>query len=299
MRLLADSSGVGTIVDDDTPPPAPGGGGSGSPSLPLLTIADVSVEENQSATFTVTLLGASSRTVTIGYTTSNGTAAASIDYEARAGTLTLAPGQQSQTLTVPVINDTLAETSETFNLSLTSPTNATILKSVAVATILANDGVTTAGGPGTGPQGPTILLPRMVLGPPTVTVDASGVVRMTITCAKASPITCTGSVRLETRAKPKFLLGTRKFSAKKGKKVTVRVYLSTRARQLVTKKSPIKVQAVVIVKNSAKKNVRVLPGLVTLKASAGLVKKVTQVQTILTATPKPKPEPEPKIIIDP
>ena len=258
--------------------------------------------ETQAATFTVTLLGASSKTVTVGYTTSNGTAAASFDYESRSGTLSFAPGQQSQPITVPVINDTGGEDNETFSISLTSPVNATILKSLGTATILANDGVTPAGPipPGGTPAAPKN--PQMVLGPPTVTVDASGVARMTITCAKASPITCTGSVRLETRAKPKFLMGTRKFSVKKGKKVAVRIYLSQRARKLLTKKTPLKVQAVVIVQNSAKKNLRILPGLVTLKASRALVKKVTQVQTINVtppAKPKPKPEPDPKIIIDP
>ncbi len=57
-----------------------------------------------------------------------------------------------------------------------------------------------------------------------------------------------------------------------------------------------------IVKDSVKKNLRVTPGLVTLKASRALIKKVTQVQTInVTPAPKPKPKPapDPKIIIDP
>jgi hypothetical protein len=291
---IADNTGVGTIVDDDTPPPSNGGGGGGgSTTLPYLTVADVAVTENQDATFTVTLLGSSSKTVTVGYTTSNGSAAAGLDYTTTAGTLSFAPGQQSQTVTVNVVDDKIAEQTETINFSLASASNATILKSLGTATIQDNDvgGVTPVG----------FLLPRMVLGPPTVTVDATGVARMTITCAKNSPITCSGSVRLETKAKPKFLLGTRKFSAKKGKKVTVRIYLSARAIKLVTAKSPIKVQAVVIVKNSAKKDVRATPGLVTLKASRALVKKVTQVQTTINTAPKPKPkpEPEPKIIIDP
>ena len=165
----------------------------------------------------------------------------------------------------------MAEDNETFSISLTSPVNATILKSLGTATIKANDGVTPQGPIPPGGTPPGVKNPQMVLGPPTVTVDASGVARMTITCAKASPITCTGSVRLETRAKPKFLMGTRKFTVKKGKKVAVRIYLSQRARKLLTKKSPVKVQAVVIVKNSAQEEVRrFLPGLVTLKASRAL-----------------------------
>ncbi len=139
---LGDNSGVGTIVDDDTPPPSGGGGGGGSTQLPFLSVDDVAVAETQGATFTITLIGASSKTVTVGYTTSNGTAAASFDYESRSGTLSFAPGQQSQTLTVPVINDTSGEDNETFSVSLTSPVNATILKSLGTATILANDGAT-------------------------------------------------------------------------------------------------------------------------------------------------------------
>ncbi|QJW83498.1 tandem-95 repeat protein [Ramlibacter terrae] len=134
-------TGTGTIVDDDAPP--------------VLSINSVSVNEaNGTATFTVTLTGSTAQTVTVGFATGGGTATATTDYTGASGTLTFAPGVLTQTIVVPIVNDTAAEPSETFNVTLSAPVNATIGTGVGVGTIVDNDQPPTidldASGAGTG-----------------------------------------------------------------------------------------------------------------------------------------------------
>ncbi len=123
---IGNVSAVGTIQDND---PTPG-----------LSIGNISVNEGAgTATFTVTLSAASGQTVTVNYNTNNNTAVAGSDYTATSGMLTFAPGVTSQTISVPIINDTLYEGNETFNVNLTSATNASITTSLGVGTIVDND----------------------------------------------------------------------------------------------------------------------------------------------------------------
>jgi hypothetical protein len=125
---VARAQGVGTIVDDD--------GRS-------ISINDVSITEGNSgtanATFTVRLSSAATSTVTVAYATANGTATAGSDYTAKSGTLTFAAGATTQTVSVPVIGDTLDEADETFLVNLSSPVNATIADAQGVGTIVDND----------------------------------------------------------------------------------------------------------------------------------------------------------------
>src|SRR5262245_1337938 len=79
---ITDGQGVGTIINDD-----------GTPALPTLSINDVSVTEGNNGTvdavFTVSLSAASSSTVTVNYSTADGTASvADNDYTSRSGTVT-------------------------------------------------------------------------------------------------------------------------------------------------------------------------------------------------------------------
>ena len=113
---------------------------------PTLSIGDVTVVENIAggfATFTVTLSAVSGQTVTVGYNTSNGTATAGSDYTNSTGTITFLPGEISQTITVPIINDSTDEPNETFYVNLVTPTNATINDNLGVGTILDNDAAPT------------------------------------------------------------------------------------------------------------------------------------------------------------
>jgi hypothetical protein len=98
--------------------------------------ATYSVAENGgSVTLTVTRTGGSSGAVSVAYATANGTATAGADYTATSGTLNFADGQTSQTITVPVIDDTLVEGNETFSVALSSPGGGATLGSPAAATV--------------------------------------------------------------------------------------------------------------------------------------------------------------------
>ena len=127
---IADGQGVGTILNDDGPPPS-------------LTIADASVSEgNTDLTFTVTRSGSITGTLTVDYATANGTAVAPGDYTSRQGTLTFSPGELSETITVPILEDTVHEGDETFTVTLSNPTNAVLgSPSTATGTITNDDAV--------------------------------------------------------------------------------------------------------------------------------------------------------------
>jgi Ca2+-binding RTX toxin-like protein len=97
----------------------------------------------QNASYTATLSQASSQTISVNYATANGTATAASDYTATIGTLTFAPGVTSQDIIIPILNDSLNEAQETFNLTLSSPTNAQ-LGTAAVTTTITDTLVTAA-----------------------------------------------------------------------------------------------------------------------------------------------------------
>jgi hypothetical protein len=122
----AASTGEVTIIDDDP--------------LPTITIHDASVTEGNTALVEVTLSSASGRPVTVGWSTADGTAHQPDDY-AGAGTITFDPnlGQTSQTIQVATVADTLDEFDETFVVSLSAPTNATIAGASATVTIIDDD----------------------------------------------------------------------------------------------------------------------------------------------------------------
>lgn len=133
--ILADSSGRGTIVNDD-PGPRP----------PELTINNVTRAEGNSGltafTFTVRLSRASSSPVTVRYGTQNITALFNVDYHAIGGTLSFARGQTARTLTVFVRGDRKpapADPTERFALTLFQPTSAVIADPLGIGTILNDD----------------------------------------------------------------------------------------------------------------------------------------------------------------
>ncbi|MCE2903571.1 MAG: hypothetical protein LW814_00840, partial [Anabaena sp. CoA2_C59] len=89
----------------------------------------------QNVTYTVTLSGDSTETVTVQYATVNNTAIAGSDYTTTSGTLTFDPGVTSQDIIIPILNDSLNEAQETFNLTLSSPTNAQLGTATVTTTI--------------------------------------------------------------------------------------------------------------------------------------------------------------------
>ena len=95
---------------------------------PAIAISDATVQEAEGAVlvFTATLSHASSRTVTVDYATSDGTAVAGSDYTAASGALTFNAGDTSQTVQVTVLTDSEDESQETLSLSLSNPSQATL-----------------------------------------------------------------------------------------------------------------------------------------------------------------------------
>ena len=95
---------------------------------PAIAVSDATVQEAEGAVlvFTATLSHASSRTVTVDYATSDGTAVAGSDYTAASGTLTFNAGDTSQTVQVTVLTDSEDESQETLTLTLSNPSQATL-----------------------------------------------------------------------------------------------------------------------------------------------------------------------------
>jgi hypothetical protein len=89
--------------------------------------------------FTVRLSTPSSTSVTVTYTTVNGTATAGSDYTAVSGTITFAPGQTTRTIFVPILNNTVAENAEAFTLVLSDPVGATVTDGTGVAAVTDDD----------------------------------------------------------------------------------------------------------------------------------------------------------------
>lgn len=137
------------------------------------------------AVFTVTLSQASSQAVTVQYATANGSATAGSDYTAVSGVITFAAGETSRTVAVPVVRDTVFESTETFTLALSSPLGATLTRSSATATIQDDD----SGSP------PPPTQPNVSIGNVSVTEGNSGTAtaRFTVTLSAAAtgPVTVT------------------------------------------------------------------------------------------------------------
>ena len=110
--------------------------------LPGLSVADAEVREGPGAAlaFAVTLSRASSAAVTVDYATADGSATAGSDYTAASGTLSFAAGETVKTVTVPVLDDTIDEGSETLSLILSNPSgNARLADATAIGTIRNTD----------------------------------------------------------------------------------------------------------------------------------------------------------------
>ncbi len=125
--------GQGKILNDDVN------------DFPQVSVREVSLTEGNSGTtnaiFAVSLSKTSTQNVTIDYQTTDSTALAGSDYQAKSGKITFLPGQLTKNIAVPVIGDTIAEPTEYFLLGLTNAVNANITDNYlwAYATVQDND----------------------------------------------------------------------------------------------------------------------------------------------------------------
>ena len=110
-----------------------------------ISISDPSITEGNSGTiqltFTVSRFGVTSGSVTLNWSTANGTALAGSDYVAASGQVSFSPGgANTQTIVVQISGDTLQESAETLyvNLSLASG-NALLADDAGQGLIIDND----------------------------------------------------------------------------------------------------------------------------------------------------------------
>ncbi len=121
----------------DAPPPA----------LTVSIAASVSRAEGSAGlatgTVLVSLSAASTTPVTVSYASADGTAVAPADYTALSGSVTIAPGTTTRTITFEVNGDRLDENDETFTLTLTDPQGAELGNPTATVTITDDDATPT------------------------------------------------------------------------------------------------------------------------------------------------------------
>ena len=131
--VVADGVGNATILDDDS---------SGALQL---GIGDVAVPEGDNgavvkAQFLVSLDHAPGTTVTVNYTTGDGTAGMN-DYTAKTGSLTFTATQTSKVVTVSIRREWLPEGDETFSVVLTGASGGGVVavRPIGIATIQSDD----------------------------------------------------------------------------------------------------------------------------------------------------------------
>ena len=118
----------------------------------------------------VTLDQASSITGTVRYATDGGSATAGADYVATSGTLVFAPLQTTAWLTVTLRGDSLDEASETIQLQLANPVNASLgLTATTTLTLLDDD-----------------ALPALAPASPPPVSEAAGTATLTVTLSAPS-----------------------------------------------------------------------------------------------------------------
>ena len=103
-----------------------------------LSVADSSAMEGTDGTldFEVTLDARNDcETVTVDWSTADGTATAGEDYSAASGTLTFGPGETTKTVSVAILDDEVEDTGETFTLRLSNALGVSIASNTSGVTI--------------------------------------------------------------------------------------------------------------------------------------------------------------------
>ena len=129
--ILETETATGTIVNDDT-----------LSSIAIEDsdpVAESDTGDTTEAVFTVTMSPANGRTVTVNYTTADGTAKGGSDYQTETGTLTFAEGETSKTISVSVNGDEDAEANETFSVILRDPSPNAELEKAQARAVIRND----------------------------------------------------------------------------------------------------------------------------------------------------------------
>jgi len=130
----------------------------------VITGTNETVDEGNSGTatltFTISLARASTDVITVDYTTADGSAVDTSDYQFNAGTLTFQPGDLALTVDVLVNGDLADESDENLFLNLSNSTNAVISTPQLVGTIIDDDDSWNQAGPAPIEFGNTVGLVR-------------------------------------------------------------------------------------------------------------------------------------------
>jgi hypothetical protein len=118
-------------------------------TLPVLRLSNSNLtvaESAGTATLNVTVDTSPSTVITVSYTTANGTAVSGSDYVQTSGTITFGINDTTpKQISIPIINDTAVEETQSFLLQIFSPVSATLgTPSVASINITDNDSGATA-----------------------------------------------------------------------------------------------------------------------------------------------------------
>jgi len=123
------------------------GGGGGGP-VTFSISSDGPVTEGSPSVFTITKTGTATTSLSVSYSTANGSAVAPGDYTAKSSTaLAFAVSDLSKTVSVTTADDAMVESAETFTMSLSSPTGGAVIGTgTATATINDNDSASPCSG---------------------------------------------------------------------------------------------------------------------------------------------------------
>src|SRR6266436_1884451 len=100
------------------------------------------LEDVGNAIVKVVRVGGSKGTLSINYTTADGTATAGSDYTSVSGTLMFADGETSKTFTIPIANDGISEPDETVRVALTGFTDLETMGTPTTATMIIQENST-------------------------------------------------------------------------------------------------------------------------------------------------------------
>ena len=165
------------------------------PSLPTVALmaASAGTAEQPGGMVTLTLRITTvsgcptAEAATVAFSTANGTAAAGFDYAATAGTLTFPSGTASgstQTVTIPLLNDTLIEPTEAFSFKLSAPERAVLGTPNATSITIADNDLPSIGW----------VLPAVSVSESAGSVSLS----MRVTTAEGNSLPAAASVRYAT-----------------------------------------------------------------------------------------------------
>ena len=128
---ISDGKGLGTIVDNDSPPTISINDATG--------VEGTGFASNHFVIFTLTLSAPSEKHIFADFSLTEGTASSNVDYLNVSNFASFQAGTVTTTIAVPLVPDNIFEPDETFSVNLSNPTNCTIADGLGLGTITNDD----------------------------------------------------------------------------------------------------------------------------------------------------------------